>query len=107
MYSPEDYPRSTVACGAAKFEAAKCIRGVNSDADHIAGLEPMRIKALQSFVSNQRVAIAGWRRCGDDVQPPRRDHSNAEGDIARVYQMNADRNLLVCPVARDRSPYKK
>jgi hypothetical protein len=52
MYATKDHPDSTLACNPPKFQAAKCIGGVDANTNDIAGLEPIRIKALQGFVAD-------------------------------------------------------
>jgi len=52
MYTAKNHPGSPLARNAAKFQAAKCVGGVDTDTHNIAGLDPIRIKALQGFVGD-------------------------------------------------------
>jgi hypothetical protein len=42
--------------------SAKCIAGVNTDADDIAGLNGAQIEGLQGFVGDERSPIRRWSR---------------------------------------------
>lgn len=95
MYAAKNYASSVLARDSPKFQSAKCVGGVDPDADYIARLESIRTKALQCFITDQRIPIAGRRGSRDDVEPAWCNDADAEGDIARVYQMNAYTNLLV------------
>ena len=56
-------------------------------------MNQLRIEALQSFVCDEGIAIAGQRGCRNYAEPSGRDHSYTEEDIARVNEVDADRNL--------------
>ena len=62
----------------AEFVSAKCIAGVNTEADDIAWLNRAHIEGLQGFVGDLRRAIRRRSRRSQDEQPPRRDHTDAK-----------------------------
>lgn len=58
-------PKITTASGpreGAEFVSAKCIAGVNTDADDIAGLNGAQIEGLQGFVGDEWSPIRRWSR---------------------------------------------
>ena len=70
--------------------SAQRIAGVNADADHIAGLDPVEIERLESLIADLRIAEMVWSRRCQDIQPARSDDGRPEGHVARVNQMNSD-----------------
>jgi hypothetical protein len=51
MDATKDHPEAPRSRTTAKFQAAKCVGGVDPDADDIARLESIRIKTFQRFVA--------------------------------------------------------
>jgi len=67
-----------VPCRTPHCHAPKGIAGVDADADNIAGMDGIEIHLLQGFVGNDGVATGCRRGGGQNVEPARSDHANAE-----------------------------
>ena len=72
----------------AKLVSAKGVAGVNADPDDIAGLNGVHIDGLEGVVRDPWVSKRRRRRGSEDEQPPRRYHADAEGEVARIHEMN-------------------
>ena len=57
MDAAEDHDCPSGPREGAEFVSAKCIAGVNTDADDIAGLNGAQIEGLQGFVGDERSPI--------------------------------------------------
>ena len=89
MYPAEHDRRATCPHVSADLVAAKRVARVDPDADHVALLHVRDVEGFQGFVGNLRLAV-GSRRCrGEDEQPARGDDADAEGQMARVHQMDS------------------
>src|SRR5262249_46760676 len=62
---------------------------VNPDPDHVSGLDGPDVDRLQRLVNDSRITPLHTSRGGQDVQPARRNHGNAERLRARVDEMDA------------------
>ena len=74
----EDHRRTSRPRDHADFVAAKRVAGVNADADDVARLHAAQIEGLEGFVCDLRATKRRRSRPGEDEQPPRGDHANAE-----------------------------
>jgi hypothetical protein len=72
----------------AELVSAKGVAGVNADSDDIARLNRVHVEGLEGFVRDPWASKRRRRRGSEDEQPPRRDHANAEGEVARIHEMN-------------------
>ncbi len=74
--------------------AAKRVGGVNADADDVARRDVLRDHMFDASRRRGAARPIGSRRRGKDVQPPRGDDGNAEGELARVHEMDGHRAPL-------------
>ncbi len=88
MNSAEHHLRTRFACQFADLVAAERVPGVNPDADDIARGDRRRVERLQRFVRDQWIPVAARRGLGEHVQPARGDDAGAEGNVARIDQMD-------------------
>jgi hypothetical protein len=87
----EHDPGAALAHDPPDFISTQGVAGVDADADHVTGLNGQGIENLERFVRDQRVPV-GARRCRrEHVQPARRDNPNAEREMARINQMDAQK----------------
>ena len=82
-------PRTSPPSLHANRVTAKGIAGVNADPDEIARLDPGEVDRIERFVDDNRIAEFGGRRRRDDVEPSRGDDRGAEGQVARIDEMDA------------------
>src|SRR5512146_1035708 len=69
---------------------------MDTDTDRIAATDALRIEWLECFVHNRGIAECPGSRAGKNVQPPRRDHSRTERDVARIHKVNSHADTLSC-----------
>ena len=69
MNAAVNHPSAPFASDPPDLEPAIRIRGMDANADHVAGLNVFRIERLQGFVGDDRIAVldAGCR--GKHIQP--------------------------------------
>ena len=73
--------------------AAKRVAGVNPDADDVAGLDLLEIQRLQGLIDDLWLAILRRCRPGQHEEPARCDDPDAEGQMARVHEMDGHKVL--------------
>ena len=61
---------------------------MDADADDVAGRDGRRVPGIQGFVGDERIAVSLGCRRGQHIEPPRRDHPNAERQRTRVDEVN-------------------
>ena len=84
----EDHVCARGARGPADLVAPQRVAGMDADADDVARLDRREVELLERLVGDQRVAEFLGRGSGDDEQPARSDDAHAEGDVARIDEMN-------------------
>ena len=93
MNAAEHDPGAALAREPADFVAAQRVSGVDADADHVAGLDPLGVEHLQRFVSDDGVAEVSRRRSRQHVKPARRDDADAEREMAGIDEVNAQKGI--------------
>jgi hypothetical protein len=86
--APEDHVSAALASGAAERIAAQRICRVDSDTDDVTGRDRGGIELLQRLIDDEGDPEAGWRRCGEHVQPAGGDDRRPEGQVTRVDQVH-------------------
>jgi hypothetical protein len=66
---------------------------MDTDADHVARLDPLRVEYLECFVSNDGVAEVSRRRSRQHVKPAWRDDTDAEREMAGIDEVNAQKGI--------------
>jgi hypothetical protein len=84
----KDDKRAALPCLTANLVAIDRVARVDTDAHDIARCNVVRIPRVERFVGDDRIAIDRRGRPGEDVQPTRRNHPNAERQAAGIDQMN-------------------
>ena len=87
----EDDRRTPGSRGRADLVAAKRIAGVDPDSDDVTGVDRVEIEWLERLINDVRRTVRGRRGRAEHEQPARRDHANAEREMARVHQMDGHR----------------
>jgi hypothetical protein len=87
----EDDRRSSSPSESADLVAAKCVARVNPYSHDVARLNQVNVQRFKGFVGDARPSMYRWSRPGEDEQPSRCDHTDAEGEMARVHQMDSHR----------------
>src|SRR6185295_19707787 len=90
----EDHERAAGACHRRDRIAAKGVRGVDADADHVAGTDRVAVERVECFIDDVRRPEAIWSRGGEHVQPPRSDDGGPERHVAWIDEMYAHVSLL-------------
>ena len=85
----EDDGRSALARLAADLVAAQRVERMDADAHDVAARNAVEVDRIERFVDDARVAIFARRRRGEHVEPPGRDNSRAERDIAGIDEVNS------------------
>jgi hypothetical protein len=86
----EHHRRSGGPRRGANLVAAQGITGMDADSDDVAGTDLGRVEQGQGLVGEHRIAVDRRGRCGEHVQPARRDHPNPERHVARVDEVHGD-----------------
>jgi hypothetical protein len=81
------------ARGCADRVAVERIAGVDADTHDVARLDRACVERFERLVNERRLTVGERRRRGEYVQPSRRDHANAERDVARVDEIHLHRTL--------------
>jgi hypothetical protein len=91
VYAAEDHRRAARSRGRTHFIAAQRVSRVDPDPHDVAGVDGVEIEWLERLVDDARPPVC--RRCGgaEHEQPARRDHADAEGQMAGVHQMDGHR----------------
>jgi hypothetical protein len=80
----EDHPCAALARHAAELISAKCIAGVDADADDVAGLDDRGIYLFQALVDEGWISVDVWGSGGEHEEPTGSNNSSAKGNIARI-----------------------
>ena len=67
---------------------------MNADADDVAGLDERGIERIERLVRDKGIAPLERCGCGQYIQPAWRDHGHAEGNVARIDEMDAHEGSL-------------
>jgi hypothetical protein len=81
--------RASLTCRAPHLVAPQRVPGVDADADDVAALDRRKIERFERFIGDHRVAVAPRRGGREDIQPPRGDDADAEGDMTWIDKMDA------------------
>ena len=57
---------------------------VDADADDVPLRDGRRVEALERFVGDVRVAVTGWRRCRQNIEPTGGYHGHAERHVGGI-----------------------
>jgi len=84
----KDDERAPLAGDLADCVALNGVARMNANPDDIAGRHGGRVPRLERFVRDDRIAVGLGGRGRKNIEPPRRDHANAEGERTGVDEMN-------------------
>ena len=82
-------PGAALARGPAYCHSAQSIAGVDTDAHDVARLDEIQVESLEGFIHENRIAVSGWSRRSQYVEPAWRDHADPERNITWIDQKNA------------------
>jgi hypothetical protein len=91
MNSTEDHKGAAPPSYSADLISAECVPRVYPYADDISALDAIGIDRIECFIDNFGVAEGFWRGTRKYIQPARRNHGSAEGDMTWVYQVDFHR----------------
>jgi hypothetical protein len=96
----EDDHRTSGARSRPDLVAAKRVARMDADADHVSRLDRRGIERLEGLIGQKRNAVVRRRGGRQYIQPPRRDHADAERHVTRVDQVHPHR--FECPCHQPR-----
>jgi hypothetical protein len=94
MYAAEDDPSTLFAGDSSHFIPAQGVACVDSNSHNIAGPNASRLDLIESFVNDVRVAESAWSGSRKHIQPSGSDYRSSKRNVARVYEMNSQLQIL-------------
>jgi hypothetical protein len=94
MNAAEDDPSTLFSGDPSHLIPAQGIACVDSDSHNVAGLNASRIDLIESFVNDVRIAEGAWSGSREHIQPSRGDYRSSKRNVARVYEMNSQLQIL-------------
>ena len=73
----------------AKVISAQGVGGMNANADDVTRINTPQVEGLQRFIDDRRRTVLRRRRRREHIQPARRDHGRAKGNVRRVDDVYA------------------